>query len=127
MNKKIKKLWVKALRSGDYTQGTGSLRDSENNFCCLGVLCNLHAKASPQIAAEQEDETLYLGEGGLLPFVVAEWADFKLSELILDATGGYDGAPVCNVRLAGRDADLASLNDGGLSFDNIANLIEANL
>lgn len=37
MNKTIKKNWIKALRSGDYTQCKTRLRDN-GNFCCLGVL-----------------------------------------------------------------------------------------
>jgi hypothetical protein len=44
MNKKVIKKWVKALRSGKYKQGTGKLRDEENNFCCLGVLTDLYIK-----------------------------------------------------------------------------------
>lgn len=45
MNQEIKKRWVAALRSGDYKQGTGALRNADNKFCCLGVLCDLHSKA----------------------------------------------------------------------------------
>ena len=42
MDKKIKKDWIAALRSGDYGQGVGKLHDAENNtFCALGVLCDL--------------------------------------------------------------------------------------
>jgi len=36
--KKIKKKWLKALRSGEYGQTKGVLTDGEGNFCCLGVL-----------------------------------------------------------------------------------------
>ncbi len=32
--------WLKALRSGKYTQGSSYLyNDSEDNYCCLGVAC----------------------------------------------------------------------------------------
>ncbi len=44
MEKKIKKKWVKALRSGKFIQGTGQLRDKdcdETRHCCLGVLCEV--------------------------------------------------------------------------------------
>lgn len=38
MDKRLKKKWVKALRSGEYEQGRGHLcRDGK--YCCLGVLC----------------------------------------------------------------------------------------
>lgn len=36
----IKERWLTALRSGDYTQTVGQLRNSEG-FCCLGVLCDV--------------------------------------------------------------------------------------
>jgi hypothetical protein len=34
----IKQKWIEALRSGNYEQTTGSLREG-NRYCCLGVLC----------------------------------------------------------------------------------------
>lgn len=45
MKKSIKKLWLKALRSGAYEQATHTLREgsgSRAKYCCLGVLCQLH-------------------------------------------------------------------------------------
>lgn len=36
-------LWLNALRSGQYQQGFGRLKEG-NNFCCLGVVCDLAAK-----------------------------------------------------------------------------------
>lgn len=41
MDAKIKKLWLKALRSGRYRQGRGQLVNSRNEYCCLGVLCKV--------------------------------------------------------------------------------------
>jgi len=40
MYKKYADKWVKALRSGNYQQGKGALC-KDNNFCCLGVLCDV--------------------------------------------------------------------------------------
>ena len=37
MNKEIKKLWIKALRSGKYKQIMDTLRNNKG-YCCLGVL-----------------------------------------------------------------------------------------
>ena len=37
MERKIKKLWLDALRSGEYEQCKSKLHDGEG-FCCLGVL-----------------------------------------------------------------------------------------
>lgn len=39
MNPELKAKWIAALRSGEYKQGKSALVDSENNYCCLGVLC----------------------------------------------------------------------------------------
>ncbi len=44
MNKEIKEKWLTSLRSGEYQQGRTKLRDINNNYCCLGVLCDLYRK-----------------------------------------------------------------------------------
>ena len=49
MNKRIKNKWVKALRSGEYDQTDGTLAEvnldtGKESFCCLGVLCDIHAQ-----------------------------------------------------------------------------------
>lgn len=45
MNKRLKARWVKALRSGKYTQGRFRLANTDElgrkSFCCLGVLREL--------------------------------------------------------------------------------------
>jgi hypothetical protein len=46
-----RKLWVKALRSGKYKQGTKVLRSADNAFCCLGVLCAV-AGMRPKLEGE---------------------------------------------------------------------------
>jgi len=43
MNPEIKKQWVEALRSGRYTQGWRRLRNQNDQYCCLGVLCDIVA------------------------------------------------------------------------------------
>jgi hypothetical protein len=40
MNTELKTKWLAALRSGEYTQTSGSLRDNDGH-CCLGVLCDV--------------------------------------------------------------------------------------
>jgi hypothetical protein len=44
----VKAKWVAALRSGEYLQGQGNLKNSQfvesgiqHRFCCLGVLCDV--------------------------------------------------------------------------------------
>jgi len=45
----IKRRWIRALRSGRYTQGTGALHDDRSNtYCCLGVLSQIVNKKRPK-------------------------------------------------------------------------------
>src|SRR5690348_17476896 len=54
MDPQIKAEWVAALRSGEYRQGSGTLRSDQDEFCCLGVLCDLAVKAGvPGITVEE--------------------------------------------------------------------------
>lgn len=86
MNEDIKAAWVKALRSGEYGQGTGHLRDKDEKFCCLGVLCDVVKKderspfhkawawffgASSWIFGMPEERTA--GSNAFLPEEVREW------------------------------------------------------
>ena len=41
LSKEDARKWVKALRSGDYKQGIGHLRDTRDRYCCMGVLCEV--------------------------------------------------------------------------------------
>lgn len=113
MNPEVKDRWVAELRSGEYKQGKKRLRTGDA-FCCLGVLCNLHAQAHPKIAAKQRTPDLYLDEGGVLPFTVVRWAGLP------DQWGG-------EIEVAGRSAAFPAHNDGGCSFAEIADAIEAQL
>ncbi len=40
MNEKLTQ-WLAALRSGAYKQGKGTLVNKGNEYCCLGVLCEI--------------------------------------------------------------------------------------
>ncbi len=109
MNKRIKRLWVDALRSGEYVQGKHLLRDSADRFCCLGVLCNIHAQEHPKIAAAQNYPGRYMGYMGDLPRPVYEWAGLDRND----------------PKIA--DNYLSLLNDNGRTFPEIADLIEKHL
>ena len=41
MQDELKTKWIEALRSGDYDQGHGMLRDLDDSYCCLGVLLDV--------------------------------------------------------------------------------------
>lgn len=45
-NKSRIRLWIKALRSGKFKRTAGRLRGNGNRRCCLGVACDVFAKAT---------------------------------------------------------------------------------
>jgi hypothetical protein len=105
--------WVDALRSEEYGQTKGQLRNA-GRFCCLGVACEVAAKHGVTCRLEegyasQDDFPATLD----LPYTVRDW-------LGLDSTVG---------RLVNEDAGeyaLDGLNDNAeWTFEQIADLIEA--
>jgi hypothetical protein len=114
MKPEIKKLWVEALRSGDYKQGRSRLRDENNRFCCLGVLCNIYAQQNPEFAANQKYTFAYDGLSGFPSYTVREWAGLK------------DEDPTVYVN--GIETSLSIVNDmHNFNFKQIARLIEKQL
>lgn len=114
MKRSIARKWAKALESGDYKQGRTQLRQG-NSFCCIGVLCNLHAGEHPEIAATQKRKSEYLGVGDYAPNEVLKWSGMATPY-------GLVGAYVDTV--FGRYNSLAQLNDNGfLTFPEIAKVI----
>jgi hypothetical protein len=111
----VKKAWLEALRNNDYKQGTGMLRNPESaSFCCLGVLCNLHAQANPKYAASQTSPYEYGGNSCLPPKEVLEWAFGSVADKREEA--------LWDSEIAGDT--LYGLNDTGYTFKQIANVIE---
>ena len=112
MNQDIKQRWVDALRSGEYEQGRGCLHNSNgNSFCCLGVLTDLYIKEHDKEWHKPGrcTELTFEGNGGTLPPSVMTWA-------------GLSHRDPCV-----RGGDLATQNDNGMSFDELAQLIEDEL
>lgn len=113
MNQKMKQKWLTALRSGDYPQGKGMLRqriEDTDHYCCLGVLCTL----CPDVVWTPDEDHLpgaqraqYKGEIGIsyLPRVMMK----ELGLIRIDMV------------------DLAQMNDTGKSFVEIAKVIDEKL
>ena len=115
MDKKVKKLWVDALRSGEYKQAESVLcNKEEDKFCCLGVLCDLHAKTMKKKGFDKYGK--YLKQSELLPKTVKNWAGFVGNEAEEYGDNDYD----INVR----NTTLSQLNDDGKTFEQIADAIE---
>lgn len=156
MNPRIKQLWLDALRSGDYEQGTGRLRTG-NRFCCLGVLCDLHSKetgAGRWEGAGEGGERWYELPGNslifpktaefYLPTEVAIWAGIADAESNLDdcacpdsiETGSvhvlvtandFSGISEFETHTGNERIHLSEVNDQGHPFSVIADLIEASM
>lgn len=115
MNKEIAQLWTQTLRSNEYQQGVGKLRqqllDGSLAYCCLGVLCDLYIKAHhwekwkisncPSIGIYE-----LLGESNVLPRKVAVWAGMSRCD------GGSESFA------------LTVMNDNGATFGTIADFID---
>ena len=127
MNPEIKQKWIEALRSGKYNQGTGCLRTYKNEFCCWGVLCDLHSKKNGDVwhitplMQDGEGKYAYYNEKLFAPKNVLKWAGFSDSILI----------SMNEPLVSGSESDkcffLSSLNDAGKTFSEIADIIEKNL
>lgn len=116
MDKQIKKEWLKALRSGDYQQGSDYLNVKNTTFCCLGVICELAFKQGIVRKEAAGDTIKYIsvkdlndGDQWVLPNAVVVWAGLKESN------------PEIN------NENLAEFNDTGASFEEIADVIEKEL
>ena len=106
MNKKIKREWLKALRSGEYEQSQGVLYESlpsGDSFCCLGVLID--------------------------SCIEGEWSNQGGSVWKFD--GEYSWLPDSVKGIAKithkHERTLVKMNDRGRSFSSIADYIEAKL
>lgn len=130
MNARIKKRWVKALRSGEYKQTFGTLRyvddfdeDLRVSYCCLGVLCDLFvkSKAGKAINAHWGDGVEILGRDNYLPDEVQAWAGLGEEDPVLGPKPKKDSDGY-------RRVSLGDLNDDNkYSFRRIATLIEKKL
>lgn len=106
MNANAKK-WVEALRSGAYKQIKRRLRNYDNTaYCCMGVLCDLASRAGITDVWPDHICTAHV------PHQVAVWAGLK-----------RDNASYADIHSL---HSLADYNDDGKSFQEIADIIEAN-
>jgi hypothetical protein len=122
----IKAKWIADLRSGNYKQARSQLRneerfdvDSPYSFCCLGVLCET-------MGADWTSGYPVLPDGTIMQMGVDNLDDGGSGA---DADG-YLSLDVLRIIGLGHahQQSLADMNDdGGASFETIADYIEANL
>ncbi len=104
------KQWVAALRSGEYKQGKGCLRDEDDCYCVLGVPCELYHRATGKLAPKllvKSECYLYGTSGCRLPPKVRDWVGLESCD------GSYDTSV------------LSVDSDKGMSFPELADLIES--
>lgn len=110
LDPKIKKQWLKALRSGAYDKGTGTLVESDSDgryaeWCCLGVYAN--------------------------EFLEEEWRAFSSCSSrafrCRHSVAGYTGSISPEHIPDEIQADLISLNDQNLTFEPVIKYIEKHL
>jgi hypothetical protein len=134
MDPQVRALWTQALRDGTRVQGDGALhyQDADGGVwkqCCLGVLCELAAKAGVVNVDSELDRgsvmKSYDGERALLPPSVQAWAGLHSDDpLLRPYVEGDEGYLSYN----GDDQEwmhCSSANDDeGLTFLDIADLID---
>jgi hypothetical protein len=83
--------FLHALRSGQYKQGYGHLRDGQGGFCCLGV--------ATDIALKSGCDAYDAWNGSIMSFAVRAWFGFPAGNPMLANLGG------------GRDVPAVTAND----------------
>jgi hypothetical protein len=118
MDSDIKRQWIEALRSGKYQQGKFALRTVDNEFCCLGVLCDIVRPDGWSDTTVESD----VAETDVYEFV--EGKD-TYEGALPDGVGEAVGIDLW----ARHDVtdELIEMNDKGTPFAEIADYIEANL
>ena len=110
------KKWTDALRSGEYKQGQGQLREADT-YCCLGVLCDVSQVGAWE--GRSEDFTGYAtnyttrtgSNPAAPPAEVNEWLGTPLGNITAEVEGTLAG--------------LWRLNDYyRLNFNQIADVID---
>lgn len=115
-NKEHIALWVEDLRRGKWIQGTGRLAQNtinETEYCCLGRGCEVAILGGVPLARDMLSSVhLYDQNAVIFPPRVSAW---------------FGLASVPGLTCRNRDAEqtsLVELNDFGLTFSQIADLIE---
>jgi len=108
---------VKALRKGGYKQSTHQLVNNNDEFCCLGVACNI---SKQPLEWEEVEGVWFMGKAwGALPKEIQEEFGFYS-----DVGRRRDGKDI--VINGTTYSSLARANDGGCTFEQIADYIEKN-
>lgn len=102
---------IDALRSGKYVQGRGRLNINNEEFCCLGVICEVAMGCGVELKKRiRRGIYSYDGSSVILPSTVADLLDVSAEGTFLNDD--------CDERA------LSAMNDSGMTFSEIAKVIE---
>ena len=132
MKSEIKERWLHDLRSGEIKQARGVLRTTEDEFCCLGVLCTIvdPSKWTGDTVMHDIDDIYdpvkdeYLNGGEIEALVY----DQELAHSEKFSATNYTFLSGALLREVGLDESiahkLAEMNDEGVPFTALADYIE---
>lgn len=125
MYEQIREQWCAALRSGEYGQGRGHLRQGDEeggyNYCCLGVLTDLAVKAG---VTSWDAEAMRTSAGPCPPGWYEENTGAgRLGYYLSPATREWAGLAHDDPRIGREHERAAALNDRGHPFTEIADKI----
>lgn len=146
LNKQLVTEWIHALRSGEYKQTRGVLRD-KTGYCCLGVLADVAIKIGAIKGSWEEEENVckkceWTHPRKQMVFVDGDTQECKkLPNQILpllgdrinnvgvwhlddDPTSAYHHSMIFEMNGDFHCNSLTSANDAGVSFKSIADVIE---
>lgn len=115
--------WIKSLKSGKYKQGEGCLKDNKNQFCCLGVACDILGKEYNAGQFNKNNDFICVDESSkYYDYDELSGSDSFLPEDIADKLKThYEGLIGLSKT---RAVKLTSLNDVGINFRGIAAILE---
>lgn len=115
MKRELYNKWIAALESGEYKKGKYSL-NKNNLFCCLGVLCEIIHKESPNVMKYHKDSHNYEYKGnynhGHLSYTLTKELKFYHN----------DGA----TRNSDDEKKLTYLNDSNDTFEQVIKVLKEN-
>lgn len=118
MKAEIRQQWLDKLRGGEVKQAQGTLRNYDNSMCCLGVLLDV---AHPGMWSEKP--VSYYGKSCYAHELATP--DHGMLNSKTRIALGLDSGSFLNIDEAAHI--LVKMNDGGTSFAEIADWIEANI
>lgn len=146
MKSNWKNKWIEALRSGDFKQGKSKLtskfpvmghyEEKEDFDCCLGVLCKIVGRDNGVIREDYSDGSVFYGfmdaygnkdtNPTTLPMGLTKFVELEDSNPRIEYAwyGVPKWAPHLDPAWHNETTSLANLNDDGLTFDQIADMIE---